>query len=127
MSSVNRHRGEIEAILDGKPHRLCLTLGALAELENAYGDQDLLSLAERFEKGRLSASDAIRIIACGLRGAGSDMTEDDVAAMTADGSAAGYVRIVGELLKATFSTPGSADDTPDREVAHTPGKKPQDR
>jgi hypothetical protein len=34
---VNRHRGEIEAILDGKSYRLCLTLGALAELEHAFG------------------------------------------------------------------------------------------
>jgi hypothetical protein len=26
---VNRHRGEIEAVLDGKSYRLCLTLGAM--------------------------------------------------------------------------------------------------
>lgn len=30
---ANRHRGEIEAELGGKKRTLCLTLGALAELE----------------------------------------------------------------------------------------------
>jgi uncharacterized phage protein (TIGR02216 family) len=37
---VNRHRGEIEAMLDGRSYRLCLTLGALAELEYAFGEDD---------------------------------------------------------------------------------------
>ena len=67
---TNRHRGEIEARLDGKPYRLCLTLGALAELEAAFGDDDMLALATRFEKGRLSARDAVRLIGAGLRGGG---------------------------------------------------------
>ena len=35
---------------------------ALAELEHAYGDQDLIAIAERFETGRIGATDAIRII-----------------------------------------------------------------
>ena len=47
---ANAHRGEIEAKLDGKTFRLCLTLGALAELETAFGDEDMLALATRFEK-----------------------------------------------------------------------------
>ena len=54
---ANAHRGEIEAVLDGKTFRLCLTLGALAELEAAFGDEDMLALAPRFEGGRLSARD----------------------------------------------------------------------
>jgi len=43
---VNRHRGEIEATLDGKSYWLCLTLGALAELEHAFGEDDMLAIAE---------------------------------------------------------------------------------
>src|SRR6476660_5230816 len=65
----NPHRGEIAARLDGAPYRLCLTLGALAELEHAFGDTDMLALAERFQAGRLSAREAVRIIAAGLLGA----------------------------------------------------------
>jgi hypothetical protein len=45
---ANRRRGEIDAELSGRTYRLCLTLGALAELEDAYGE-DLLTIAERFE------------------------------------------------------------------------------
>lgn len=99
---VNRHRGEIEAVLDGRPHRLVLTLGALAELEAAFGDEDMLALASRFEKGRLSARDCVRIIGAGLRGAGLDIEDGAVAAMRSETGAAGYVAIVGRLLNATF-------------------------
>ena len=37
---ANRHRGEIEAELGGQRYTLCLTLGALAEIEHAYGGAD---------------------------------------------------------------------------------------
>jgi hypothetical protein len=98
----NKHRGEIEATLDGRTYRLVLTLGALAELESAFGDDDMLALAARFEKGRLSARDCAKILASGLRWAGCAITEDDVNAMQAEGGAAGYVDIVARLLRATF-------------------------
>lgn len=100
---ANRHRGEIDAVLDGKPYRLCLTLGALAELESAFGDEDMLALATRFETGRISATDCQRIIGAGLRGAGHDVSDLAVAAMRVEGGAAGYVDIVARLLAMTFS------------------------
>ena len=110
----NPHRGEIEACLDGKPFRLCLTLGALAELEFAFGNADMLALAERFQAGRLSARDAQLIIGAGLRGAGHDIADAAVARMQADGGAAGFVDIVARLLTATFGvrpdTPGAPRD-----------------
>ncbi len=98
----NKYRGEVEAILDGQSYRLCLTLGALANLEAAFGDEDMLALATRFEKGRVSARDCIRIIGCGLRGAGYEISDSDVAAMQAERGAAGFVDIVARLLSATF-------------------------
>jgi hypothetical protein len=99
---VNRHRGEIEAELSGQRYTLVLTLGALAEIEHAYGGEDLLAIAERFEQGRIKATDAIRVIGAGLRGAGLTITDEDVAKLRVDGGAAGYLRIVAQLLKATF-------------------------
>lgn len=105
---ANPHRGEIEAKLDGEPYRLCLTLGALAELETAFGDSDMLALAERFEKGRFSAVDATRIIGAGLRGGGHSLADEAVGRMQADGGAAGFVDIVARLLRATFVTAGHA-------------------
>jgi hypothetical protein len=97
---VNRHRGEIEAVLDGKSYRLCLTLGSLAELEHAFGEDDMLAVAEA---GRIAARDAIRMIGAGLRGAGYDIGDEAVAAMRAEGGAAGFVDIVARLLAATFT------------------------
>lgn len=99
---VNRHRGEISAILDGIPRTLVLTLGALAELEDAFGGTDILAIADRLKSGRISAGDCIRIIAAGLRGAGQDVSDDEVSAMTVEGGAPGYVRIVADLMAATF-------------------------
>jgi hypothetical protein len=98
----NRYRGEIAAELGGRQRTLVLTLGALAELESALGADDLVALAERFGSGRLSARDLTRIIGAGLRGAGEAVTDDEVAAMTATGGAAGFVRIAAELIAATF-------------------------
>ena len=100
---ANRHRGEIEAELGGKAYTLVLTLGALAEIEDAYGGEDMIAIAERFEGGRIRASDAIKVIGAGLRGAGETISNDDVAKLSVPGGAAGYLRIVAELLKATFS------------------------
>jgi hypothetical protein len=101
----NPHRGEIEACLDGRPFSLCLTLGALAELEHSFGHEDMLSLAERFQSGRLSARDAQRIIGAGLRGAGNEIRDEAVGRMQADGGVAGFVDIVARLLGATFGGP----------------------
>ena len=65
---INPRRGEIEAVLGGRQFRLCLTLGALAELEHVFAAEDLSALARRLADGRLSARDALRIIAAGIRG-----------------------------------------------------------
>ncbi len=108
----NKYRGEISAILNGERYRLCLSLGALAELESSFGASDLMALAGRFESGRLSANDAIRIIGAGLRGAGHDVGDEEVARMRCAGGAAGFVAIVVELLEATFGEApvGTADE-----------------
>lgn len=99
---VNRHRGEIAAELGGARRTLVLTLGALAELEAAFGAGDLSALAERFGAGRMSAIDLTRIIGAGLRGAGESVTDEEVARMSAPGGAADYVRIAVDLIEATF-------------------------
>ena len=99
---VNRHRGEIAAKLDGRDWTLCLTLGALAELEDRFGSANLSDLTERFSGGTLKATDMMHIIAAGLRGAGHTLEDTEVAEMQAEGGAVGYARIVSELLTATF-------------------------
>jgi hypothetical protein len=99
---ANRHRGEIETEIGGVRRRLVLTLGALAELEDAFGADDLVALTERFGAGRMKARDLTRIIGAGLRGAGESVSDDEVAAMAIDGGAQGYVRVAAALIAATF-------------------------
>jgi len=99
---ANAHRGEIEAELGGKRYTLCLTLGALAELEQEFGAGDLVALAKRFEDGRLSARDLIVIIGRGLRGGGHPIGDDELASLSVPGGLQGYVRVAADLLTATF-------------------------
>jgi hypothetical protein len=99
---ANKYRGEIEAELGAVKRRLVLTLGALAELEDAFGADDLVALTERFGSGRLKARDLTRIIGAGLRGAGEAVSDEEVAAMAVDGGAQSYVRIAAALIAATF-------------------------
>lgn len=117
---ANTHRGEIEAVLDGKTFRLVLTLGALAELETAFGDEDMLALAQRFGGGKLSARDCVRVIGAGLRGAGYEIADDAVRCMRAEGGAAGYVDAVARLLRATFGDEAEGRRASAEEVAQGP-------
>ncbi len=107
--SANRRRGEIEADLDGQAVRLCLTLGALAELETVFAADDLGALVEKFSRGKLSALDIIRIIGAGLRGAGNDVADEAVRAMQCENGAAGFAAIVADLLTTTFGAAKAAE------------------
>lgn len=97
-------------MIGGERRILCLTLGALAELETAFAVDDLHGLAGRFSSGRLKAADMIRVIGAGLRGGGNVFSDDDVAGLDFEGGVAGCAAIVGSLLSATFS--GPAGETP---------------
>ncbi len=94
--------GAITARLNGKTYRLRLTLGALAELETALGADSLLALVERFERGRFTSRDLIRLITAGLRGAGNTIMEEEVASMTHEDGVRGFVTLAARLLAAAF-------------------------
>jgi hypothetical protein len=100
---ANLHRGEIDAVLNGRRWTLCLTLGALAELESHFGVSDLASLAERLSTGTFSARDIMAIIEAGLKGGGHVLDPDEVSEMRNEAGAAGFATIVAELLEATFA------------------------
>lgn len=101
----NPYAGEVTLMLDGQPHTLRLTLGALAELEAAMGEDTLLALVERFEQGRFSSRDVLALIVAGLRGGGwqgeaADLTRADIA-----GGIHGAARVAAELLARAFTPP----------------------
>ena len=99
---ANAQRCEIAAIIDGEEKVLCLTLGALAELEARLGGGDLMGLGERFASGRVSARDLIVILGAGLRGGGNAVTDDDLARMAVEGGLRGAAETAARLLRATF-------------------------
>jgi hypothetical protein len=101
---ANHHRGEISVALGSRIYTLCLTLGALAELESAFAVPDLVSLANRFETGALSAKDLMRVIGCGIRGGGTALTDAEVAALPVENGLQGYIDIAAKLLAVTFGT-----------------------
>ena len=67
---ANGARGEVVATLAGAERRLCLTLGALAEMETALDCDGLAALAERMRA--LSARDLTAVLTALLRGGGED-------------------------------------------------------
>ena len=107
---------DIIACLNGEKYRLRLTLGALAELEEALGADSLLALVERFEQGRFTSRDLIRLIAAGLRGAGHAITEEEVAHMTHPDGVQGFVTLVARLLAAAFPAVHSQEGAPDEQT-----------
>ncbi|WEK02777.1 MAG: gene transfer agent family protein [Candidatus Devosia phytovorans] len=98
----NHLRGEIDAEIGGERRVLCLTLGALAELESRLQAGDLVGLAERFGSGRVSARDLTAILGAGLRGGGNDISDDDLARFAIEGGLKGAAEIAARLLRATF-------------------------
>lgn len=69
-------RGEVVARLAGADRRLCLTLGALAEIETGLGLEGLSGLAERMRA--LSARDLMTVLAALLRGGGERALADEL-------------------------------------------------
>lgn len=70
MKPCNGARGEVVRVLAGRERRLCLTLGALAELETAFGADGWQALSERLR--RLSARDLTVVLGALLRGGGEE-------------------------------------------------------
>lgn len=74
---MNAARGEAVATLGGEGRRVCLTLGALAEIETGLGVDGLEDVAARMKT--LSARDLMVVLAAVLRGGGEAAV--DVAAV----------------------------------------------
>lgn len=65
----NRWRGEVVLVVNGQHHRMKLTLGTLAELEEELEEPSLMALVQRFETGGYSTRDVLALLCAGMRGA----------------------------------------------------------
>ena len=102
---ANPWTGEVELTLDGEPHTLKLTLGALAELEDALDSDSLIDMVRRFEEQRFSSRDVVALIVAGLRGGGWRGTARDLLSVEIEGGPVGAARAAGELLVRAFAVP----------------------
>ena len=93
-------------MLDGQRHVAKLTLGALAELEEALETGSLIDLVERFEGGRFSTRDVLALIVAGLRGGGWQGSAADLRTVEIGGGPIAASRVAAELLARAFSLPG---------------------
>lgn len=98
-SPANAARGEVRLAIDGQAHTLCLTLGALAQLEAAFDVVSLEELAQRLE--RLSAGDCLIVLAALLGGAGQDFSPADLARSAIDVQAAALA--IDEAFRLAFA------------------------
>lgn len=99
--ACNRARGEVMLEIDGRARRLCVTLGALAELEAAFDAASFAELGERL--GQLSASDLILVLAALIGGGGEPMSSKELAAALIDPKAAASA--VAEAFRIAFDDP----------------------
>ena len=95
--------------IGGERHVLKLTLGALAELEEALGTGSLVELAERFEGGRVSVRDVLAVLVAGLRGGGWRGQAKDLMQADIEGGPLAAAKVAGDLLIRAFAFPA---DTP---------------
>ena len=106
---ANPWAGEVEITLDGVPHVAKLTLGALAELEEALGEANgMIAMVERFEAGRFTTRDVLALIVAGLRGGGWRGGVEDLRAVEIAGGPLAAAGKAAELLARAFSVPGEA-------------------
>jgi hypothetical protein len=82
----NRARGEVMLTVDDREVRLCVTLGALAELEAAFDVVSLTELGERLT--HLTAADLILVLAALTKGGGEAMSAAGLSAARIDPKAA---------------------------------------
>jgi hypothetical protein len=100
---ANPHRGEVALSLNGEVHVLRLTLGALAELETTLDEDGLVALVERFETGAFSARDLLALLGAALKGGGSNVTPEALAAAQIGGGAQEAARVAARVLALGFA------------------------
>ncbi len=93
---MNGARGEIGLTIGGVEYRLCLTLGALAEIEAAFGCASMAELQVRLKQ--LSAHELMTVLSALLRGGGKAV-EDLKQASLLPGEAA---KAVAEAFRAAL-------------------------
>ena len=98
----NRHRGEVSLMLGEERYVLRLSLQALAEIEAAFGANDLQALGERLGKGRFSARDLTMLVGATIRAGGAVLSDADIATKITAADLPGVIGALGEVFALGF-------------------------
>jgi len=93
---MNGARGEVSLDVAGQKRVLCLTLGALAEIESAFGCASLADLQARMR--RLSAAELLQLVSILMTGGGEQVEPDVLARLKIQPAAAAAA--VAEAVRA---------------------------
>ena len=95
----NAARGEVLLSINGIERRLCVTLGALAELEAAFDVVSLVELGERL--AQLTASDLLIVLSALCAGGGEPISGAELGKARIDAKAAAAA--VASAFQAAFA------------------------
>lgn len=89
-------------VVEGRHHKMKLTLGTLAELEEDLAEPSLMALVQRFESGAYSTRDVLALLCAGLRGGGTVMDPDALGRAEIEGGPMRAAQAAAELLARAF-------------------------
>ena len=99
---TNRVRGEVAATVCGRALTLCLTLGALAEIESALAATGMAEIGARLQAMR--ASELAAVLGALARGGGQSVTDAEVLTWPAD--IAGAIAAITAAFRAALPRAG---------------------
>lgn len=107
---ANRHLGEVVGRINGRRRIMRLSLSALAQLENCYGDTDILELLTRFAQQGLQADDIDNVLHAALVGA-RDVLAESGAPLDVEGGEAQALHLATRLIELAFAPPTPSNST----------------
>lgn len=114
---INPKRGEALWHFEGRDYRLCLTLGALAELEHHFETNGLAALGARLSQGSLASADILALLSAGLRGAGEDLPRETLLAIPVGDLFPHALDAIARMVEAAFG----ANDATEKSRGPFPG------
>jgi hypothetical protein len=99
---ANRRRGEVDCRIGGRTYPLRLTLGALAEIEDACSAGSVAGLGERFAEGGVRAGDLAILLTAALNGAGARLDREEVGALVEAADLPGIAEALAQLFALNF-------------------------
>lgn len=103
---ANKRRGEVKFKVGSKIYTLCMTLGAMAELEEVFELESITDLPAVFSDGKVKIRQIINLLGALIRGGGHDVSNEEIGAFDLDA-----VEAFGAAMEA-INIQGEGADTP---------------